>query len=61
MVLGATSQVYLNNWTASLASKYKHIQEETERLITKEGRIGLCLNAPKLQSVTNEYSKGGQD
>ena len=41
-----------------LVSKYEHIQEKTDRLITEAGKIGLCLNVPT--SVTNEYSKGGQ-
>ena len=29
---------------ALLASKYEHIQEKTEKLITVAGRSGLCLN-----------------
>ena len=32
---------------ALLASKYKHTQEKTERLITEASRIGLRLNALK--------------
>ena len=39
---------------ALLSSKYEHIQEKMERLITEAGRIGYLS---KMQSVKNECSK----